>query len=189
MKKFKITLFSVLLGAILGYLLYYYFFIEVLALFFTDGFFYLAISVTFLIMSIAGCSTIIYILFQKRISKWMLILFKVTYIVAMLIILFGREEIGHIAVLNPIIGLSEMNNLEMLVESALNLAIFIPVGFFLKDMKKITAIILAFLLSIGIETIQYVTMRGIFDTLDIILYVFGIIIGTFIFRKIDIKTE
>ena len=74
MKKYQKQLISLFAGAVPGYLIYYYFFIEVLALFFTDGFFYLAISIAVLIMCVVGCAAMIYVIWQKRISKWMLIL-------------------------------------------------------------------------------------------------------------------
>ena len=108
---------------------------------------------------------------------------------AMLIILFARQSVGRIAVWNPLTGLSEMNDLEMLAESALNLILFIPAGFFLRNMKTNRAAILTLAVAIGIEVIQYVTMRGIFDTLDIILYVLGMAMGTIIFRKINLRVE
>ena len=107
----------------------------------------------------------------------------------MLVVLFGRSQIGRIAVLNPLIGLSELNNLEMLVESLLNLVLFIPVGFFFRNKKPGKVILWALIISIGIEAVQYVTMRGIFDTLDIILYMLGIGLGAIIFRKLKLKIE
>lgn len=189
MKKYQKQLISLFAGAVLGYLLYYYFFIEVLALFFTDGFFYLAISIAALIMCVIGCAAMIYVIWQKRISKWMFVLFITTYMAAMLVVLFGRSQIGRIAVLNPLIGLSELNNLEMLVESLLNLVLFIPVGFFFRNKKPGKVILWALIISIGIEAVQYVTMRGIFDTLDIILYMLGIGLGAIIFRKLKLKIE
>lgn len=189
MKKHAKLLISLLLGAVLGYLLYYYFFMDVVVLFFSSGFFYLAISIIVLLMSIVGCSALISMILQRRISRWMLALLMAAYIVAMLIILFARQSVGRIAVWNPLTGLSEMNDLEMLAESALNLILFIPAGFFLRNMKTNRAAILTLAVAIGIEVIQYVTMRGIFDTLDIILYVLGMAMGTIIFRKINLRVE
>lgn len=189
MKKYQKQLISLFAGAVPGYLIYYYFFIEVLALFFTDGFFYLAISIAVLIMCVVGCAAMIYVIWQKRISKWMLILLITAYMAAMAVVLFGRSQIGRIAVLNPLIGLSELNNLEMLVESLLNLALFIPVGFFFRNKKPGKVILWALIISIGIEAVQYVTMRGIFDTLDIILYMLGIGLGAIIFCKLKLKIE
>ena len=119
----------------------------------------------------------------------MLALLMAAYIVAMLILLFARQSVGRIAVWNPLTGLSEMNDLEMLAESALNLVLFIPAGFFLRNMKTNRAVILTLAVAIGIETVQYVTMRGISDTLDIILYVLGMAIGIVIFRKIKLRVE
>lgn len=189
MKKHAKPLISLLLGAVLGYLIYYYFFMDVVVLYFSSGFFYLAISVMVLFMSIVGCSAILSILLQGHIRRWMLVLLSVTYIAAMLILLFARQSVGRIAVWNPLTGLSEMNDFEMLMESALNLVLFIPAGFFLKNMKIHSALILTLAVAIGIETVQYVTMRGIFDTLDIILYVLGMVIGIGIFRKINLQVE
>ena len=50
-------------------------------------------------------------------------------------------------------------------------------------------ILWALIISIGIEAVQYVTMRGIFDTLDIILYMLGIGLGAIIFCKLKLKIE
>lgn len=44
MKKITKQLISLLAGGIIGYLLYYHFFMEVLVLFFTSGFLYMAVS-------------------------------------------------------------------------------------------------------------------------------------------------
>lgn len=189
MKKQHKPLISILLGAVLGYLLYYYLFMDVVVLYFSSGFFYLAISIIVLLVSIVGCSALISMILQRRISRWMLTFLMAAYTVAMLIILFARQSVGRIAVWNPLTGLSEMNDLEMLAESVLNLILFIPAGFFLRNMKTNRAVILTLAVAIGIEVIQYVTMRGIFDTLDIILYVLGMAIGIIIFRKINLQVE
>lgn len=50
-------------------------------------------------------------------------------------------------------------------------------------------ILWALIISIGIEAVQYVTMRGILDTLDIILYMLGIGLGAIIFCKLKLKIE
>ena len=55
MKKITKQLISLLAGGIIGYLLYYHFFMEVLVLFFTSGFLYMAVSALFLLLSIVGC--------------------------------------------------------------------------------------------------------------------------------------
>ena len=69
MKKQHKPLISILLGAVLGYLLYYYFFMDVVVLYFSSGFFYLAISIMVLLMSIVGCSALISMVLQRRISR------------------------------------------------------------------------------------------------------------------------
>ena len=40
-----------------------------------------------------------------------------------------------------------------------------------------------------IEGMQYLTMRGMFDTLDILLYILGISLGALLFRLLRLKIE
>ena len=129
MKKITKQLISLLAGGIIGYLLYYHFFMEVLVLFFTSGFLYMAVSALFLLLSIVGCAAIIYLLLEKRVSRWMLVLLSVTYFIALFIILFCRHRVGRIAILDPLVGLSQLGNWEMLMQSLLNLLMFLPMGF------------------------------------------------------------
>lgn len=137
MKKITKQLISLLAGGIIGYLLYYHFFMEVLVLFFTSGFLYMAVSALFLLLSIVGCAAIIYLLLEKRVSRWMLVLLSVTYFIALFIILFCRHRVGRIAILNPLVGLSQLGNWEMLMQSLLNLLMFLPMGFFFRNRKPV----------------------------------------------------
>lgn len=119
MKKYQKQLVSLLAGAVLGYLVYYHFFMDVILLIAHEGFLYMIINIAMLLLSIVGCAAIIYLLLEKRVSRWMLVLLSVTYFIAM----------------------------------------------------------------------QYLTMRGMFDTLDILLYILGISLGALLFRLLRLKIE
>ena len=197
MKKITKQLISLLAGGIIGYLLYYHFFMEVLVLFFTSGFLYMAVSALFLLLSIVGCAAIIYLLLEKRVSRWMLVLLSVTYFIALFIILFCRRlhrwriyhRVGRIAILDPLVGLSQLGNWEMLMQSLLNLLMFLPMGFFFRNRKPWQVLLGALGISLFIEGMQYLTMRGMFDTLDILLYMLGINLGALLFRLLRLKIE
>ena len=77
------------------------------------------INIAMLLLSIVGCAAIIYLLTGKRVSRWMLVLLSVTYFIALFIILFCRHRVGRIAILNPLVGLSQLGDWEMLMQSLL----------------------------------------------------------------------
>ena len=77
MKKYQKQLLSLLAGTVLGYLLYYHFFMDVILLIAHEGFLYMIINIAMLLLSIVGCAAIIYLLLEKRVSRWMLVLLSV----------------------------------------------------------------------------------------------------------------
>lgn len=183
MKKYQKQLLSLLAGTVLGYLLYYHFFMDVILLIAHEGF------LAMLLLSIVGCAAIIYLLLEKRVSRWMLVLLSVTYFIALFIILFCRHRVGRIAILNPLVGLSQLGDWEMLMQSLLNLLMFLPMGFFFRNRKPWQVLLGALGISLFIEGMQYLTMRGMFDTLDILLYILGISLGALLFRLLRLKIE
>ena len=64
MKKYQKQLLSLLAGAVLGYLLYYHFFMDVILLIAHEGFLYMIINIAMLLLSIVGCAAIIYLGYQ-----------------------------------------------------------------------------------------------------------------------------
>ena len=189
MKKYQKQLVSLLAGAVLGYLLYYHFFMDVILLIAHEGFLYMIINIAMLLLSIVGCAAIIYLLLEKRVSRWMLVLLSVTYFIALFIILFCRHRVGRIAILDPLVGLSQLGNWEMLMQGLLNLLMFLPMGFFFRNRKPWQVLLGALGISLFIEGMQYLTMRGMFDTLDILLYILGISLGALLFRLLRLKIE
>ena len=188
MKIYQKQLVSLLAGAVLGYLVYYFFLINTLSSFFTTGLLSIVSSALFLLLSMVGCAAIIYLLLEKRVSRWMLVLLSVTYFIALFIILFCHR-VGRIAILDPLVGLSQLGDWEMLMQSLLNLLMFLPMGFFLRNRKPWQVLLGALGISFFIEGMQYLTMRGMFDTLDILLYMLGINLGALLFRLLRLKIE
>ena len=66
-----------------------------------------------------------------------------------------------------------------------NIALFIPLGILLKQLslKPLVIGLLSLGLIITIELLQYITQKGIFDVLDIVLNILGIGIGYIIVKK------
>ena len=188
MKKYQKQLVSLLAGAVLGYLGYYFFLINTLSSLFTTGLLSIVSSALFLLLSIVGCAAIICLLLEKRVSRWMLVLLSVTYFIALFIILFCRHRVGRIAILDPLVGLSQLGDWEMLMQSLLNLLMFLPMGVFFRNRKPWQVLLGALGISL-IEGMQYLTMRGMFDTLDILLYILGISLGALLFRLLRLKIE
>ena len=54
MKKYQKQLVSLLAGAVLGYLVYYHFFMDVILLIAHEGFLYMIINIAMLLLSIVG---------------------------------------------------------------------------------------------------------------------------------------
>lgn len=127
-----------------------------------------------------GQSILIYFFIQflckGEITRKQIKLIWCLYACVMLILLFGRTYIGIAINLNPL-ALFELNYYSFF-QNFFNLVLFIPIGFlFKKNNSKIKVLIIAIIVVLAIETLQLVTMRGIFDIVDILLDVAGIFIG------------
>lgn len=180
----------ILVSVVIGYILYYNVFMEIIPLFFSSDITYLVVSIMCLIGSIAGCIIVLDLLVNKKISKNLFILICIVYFVVMLTALFLRQSLERVFVFNPLIGLVDtFTNSQMFMQSIMNLVLFVPVGYFLRKKKRFNQILIASTISIGIEILQVALMRGFFDTFDIILYFIGINMGCFIFKKIELKIE
>ena len=127
-----------------------------------------------------GQSVLIYFFIQffcnENITHKQINLIWCLYFCIMLILLFGRPYIGLAINLNPL-TIFELNYYSFF-QNFLNLVLFIPIGFiFKKNNSKIRVLIIAILVVLAIETLQLITMRGIFDIVDILLDATGIFIG------------
>ena len=114
----------------------------------------------------------------------------VTYFAILFVALFLRSSIERVFIFNPLTGLIDtFSNWEMAIQSIMNLAGFIPMGYFVRKLKYSNLFIFSIVISLAIELIQVATMRGFFDVFDILLYFIGIHIGYFIFKKWQIIVE
>lgn len=100
----------------------------------------------------------------------------IIYLILMVVLLFARSVIGYMINFNifEIIPASPY----AFFQNLLNLFLFIPIGFCIKRRKSLFPVIICVVAFVTlIETIQLLTMRGIFDIVDSILNSVGISIG------------
>ena len=182
LKNFVIAL----LGAIIGYLLYYSVIMEAIPLFIeSSGIKYTVVSILALVILVAGCIVALNLIINKRVNKYLFFIMCVTYFA-----LFLLSSIERVFIFNPLTGLIDtFSNWEMAIQSIMNLAVFIPMGYFVRKLKYSNLFIFSIVISLAIELIQVATMRGFFDVFDILLYFIGIHIGYFIFKKWQIVVE
>lgn len=189
-KTFARKILLILIGLVIGYILYYNVFMEIIPLFFSSDIAYYVVSIMCLIGCIVGCIIILDLLVNKKISKSLFIMICVAYFVVMLAALFLRQSLEREFVFNPLIGLKDtFTDSQMLIQSIMNLALFIPAGYFIRKQKNLSQVLISLGISVGIELLQVALMRGFFDTFDIILYFIGINVGCLIFKKIELKIE
>lgn len=192
MQKFKpvfLTVLRIIIGAILGYTVYYYALMEIISLYSTlSEEIYILTSIVALIASIAACILLVFILTKGKINKNVFYIISSVYFLLIILVFFGRPSLGRILSLNIFNSIKEcMSNSEVLLQTALNLIILIPMGYFFKSMKFKKAGIFFAAISVLIETIQFIFARGIFDLFDMICYFAGLSLGYFIFRKLRIN--
>lgn len=187
LKNFAIAL----LGAIIGYLLYYSIIMEAIPLFIeSSGIKYIVISIFALVILVAGCIAALNLIINKKVNKHLFFIICVTYFAILFVALFLRSSIERVFIFNPLTGLIDtFTNWEMAIQSIMNLAVFIPMGYFVRKLKYSNLFIFSIVIPLAIELIQVATMRGFFDVFDILLYFIGINIGYFIFKKWQIIVE
>jgi len=120
-----------------------------------------------------------------RIPTFVLRLLWVIYFLVMILLLFFRVYHDN----NINLNILELFNFETtsLSQTILNLILFIPIGYWLKHLKISSVLLLSLLLITSIELLQFVSHRGIFDVVDILINTIGIIIGYIIFKTVHIK--
>ena len=175
-----------ILGIITGYSLTLHLFSEMIPVFVgTQEVIYplvlystLAISILFFIMTFQR-------IIGKHISKPLIYCFLVIYFIVLIGLLFCRYSYEGTLVINPLIGLVDsIRSKEMLLQSILNLLIFVPTGYFLKEKSLKVTVVSSMIISLIIESVQYAFRLGFFDTFDCLLYIAGICLGRAIVRTI-----
>ena len=122
---------------------------------------------------------------SHRIPTFVLRLLWVIYFLVMILLLFFR--VYHDNNINP--NILELFNFETtnLSQTILNLILFIPIGYWLKYLRISSVLLISLLLITSIELLQFVSHRGIFDVVDILINTIGIMIGYLIFKTVHIK--
>lgn len=187
LKNFAIAL----LGAVIGYLLYYSVLMETIPLLVkSSGIKYIAISIFALVISVAGCIAVLSLIINRKINKKLFFIICIAYFAVLFAALFLRSSIERVFIFNPLTGLIDtFSNREMALQSIINLALFIPMGYFVRKLKYSKLFIFSIGIPLAIELIQVATKRGFFDVFDILLYFIGINIGYFIFKKWQLIVE
>lgn len=181
----------VLLGAIIGYLLYYFVIMDAIPLFVeSSGIKYTVISILALVISVAGCISALSLIINRKINKQLFFILCAAYFAVLFAALFLRSSMEQVFIFNPLTGLIDtFSNREMALQSIMNLAVFIPMGYFVRKLKYSKLFIFSIVIPLAIELIQVATKRGFFDVFDILLYFIGINIGYFIFKKWQLIVE
>ena len=122
---------------------------------------------------------------SHRIPTFVLRLLWVFYFLVMILLLFFRVYHDN----NINLNILELFNFATtnLSQTILNLILFIPIGYWLKHLKISSVLLLSLLLITSIELLQFVSHRGIFDVVDILINTIGIMIGYVIFKTVHIK--
>ena len=183
-KRRGLAAICIAVGAAGGYALYYFVLMELLSYFWScDG----VIALLCLLLSVVGCGTLLWVICTREIKRWMLWLLSAAYVAALAVVLFARSYPVRAFLWNPLVGLHDLSDPQMLAQSVMNLLVFIPLGFFLRRCRPVACGAWVVGLALAIETAQYVTCRGMFDTFDLLLYCAGMIIGVVIFRLWKIR--
>lgn len=177
-----------IIGCSIGYLVYYFFLMEIVSRFIgSTSIIDYAVSILMLLGCVAACTMVAALLIYKETSKCLFAFLYVAYLLVLLLVLFGRSHPQGQLILNPLVGLQDLSDWEMQQQSILNVLVFVPLGYLFRDFSKYKSLVLSIFVPILIETLQYITMRGFFDTFDMLLYFIGIQVGIAIFKRLKIK--
>ncbi|WP_314837564.1 VanZ family protein [Solobacterium moorei] len=122
---------------------------------------------------------------SHRIPAFVFRLLWIIYFLVMFLLLFFRVYQDNNINLNLLKPFNfETTNLSQVT---LNLILFIPIGYWLNWFKISSALLISLLLITSIELLQFVSHRGIFDVVDILINTIGIMIGYIIFKTFNIK--
>lgn len=127
-------------------------------------------------------------LLRKKFSPIYLYLFYSVYLFLLFIVLFGKARNYHSYSLVPWDFL--VWDRTTLTEALLNVIYFIPLGVLFSFASKWWEfLVVSFLVILGIETIQYVFSIGTFAVSDILLNLFGCILGSIFYRLVSCQME
>ncbi|MBC6295803.1 VanZ family protein [Listeria sp. FSL L7-1517] len=126
-------------------------------------------------------------LINWKINKALLVLCYMIYFGILLCLLFGKASNtqGFSSDTFGFIDTFLSGNLRVIIIG--NVLAFIPIGFLLKKVGFIKAILYAMMMIFAIEGAQYILHVGYFDTGDVFLNVSGIMLGYMLIRFLNIR--
>lgn len=126
-------------------------------------------------------------LINWKINKALLVLCYMIYFSILLCLLFGKASNtqGFSSDTFGFIDTFLSGNLRVIIIG--NVLAFIPIGFLLKKVGFIKAILYAMMMIFAIEGAQYILHVGYFDTGDVFLNVSGIMLGYMLIRFLNIR--
>ncbi|MBC1483835.1 VanZ family protein [Listeria sp. FSL L7-1509] len=126
-------------------------------------------------------------LINWKINKALLVLCYMIYFGILLCLLFGKASNtqGFSSDTFGFIDTFLSGNLRVIIIG--NVLAFIPIGFLLKKVGFIKAILYAMMMIFAIEGAQYILHVGYFDTGDVFLNVSGIMFGYMLIRFLNIR--
>ena len=137
-------------------------------------------ALLFVIISIALCMCDALLHKRKRYA-WVFCFSFFLTIVFTVSLLNPNREMRRDLIINPFIHLKEVlnGNTHFIRETLSNILLYVPIGimFAVAKVKWPHTLAFIFLLSFGIELLQYTLSRGCFETADIIFNFLGGIIG------------
>lgn len=109
---------------------------------------------------------------------WKVVL--IVYILMMFFIMFGRVTPTDLSLHDTTVM---QFDIMIFLQYFFGFALFLPVGFLLRKLSFAYVCGIALMIVVGIEVAQYMTHRGLFDLMDIVLNIGSIVVAYIISRR------
>ncbi len=152
---------------------------------------YVVIAYLALIGQISVIFMLLRLIMNKKIDTVMLVGMSILYFGVLMVLLFGRQSIEATVNFNlaSIFDFSPAN----IVYNLFNYVFFIPLGYFVmlfaskQRWSQVRIISGVILFVVGIEVLQLLSLRGIFDIVDIILNTIGVMSGYYLSQRLELN--
>lgn len=162
---------------------------DLLMLFFPELYLHNTIHILAILVQGFFIFTIFKQILEKKISKISMYMIWICYFCILLFVLFIRLVGNRGINLNPFDFINSLKSDHMFfLTMIMNILIFAPLGYFFRKKTFIISLISIVIISLSVETIQYIFKLGIFDIDDILLNTIGFIIGYKLTRSLYYKS-
>lgn len=147
------------------------------------------IKVIFLLLNTITICFCIYFVFNISINKTYILFSFISYCLLLAITLYIRKQFNENKVEDPkyLFKWIEIifTNKIVFINIIGNVILFIPLGVFIRfvNIKIYYSLLIVTIVIVNLELIQYIYKTGVFDIVDIILNVIGVIIGLLLINK------